>query len=405
MSAESENVVVPEVEASDKVEVNESGDVAAVVPETVDPIKDGEKFRTLLGEGRRALIGGEKELAVDKLSDACTLGAKLFGETSVELFDAYLNYGQAQTEYALQISQIVKQNVEDEAESSDEEEEEGEKGGENAEDVGEEKSEVVENGEEKQGETGLTQEIADTTITPEGAEVDENDDQIDPVEDMIKGAWEVLNLALNIAEKTRESKAGTEEEKTWKENIGETHLFISHLFVFDDEYDKALEELSQALLNKSDALPAHSRKLADVHYHVGRTYYMKEDFPAAVESFTKAIEVLNKAIENIKETRTDENDNAEIDEINSTITEIQKEIEVSNSQEVLGNELKETLKTRILGSLPLKKDEVAKEEQINDITSLIRKRRKPAEDDAQTSESPSKTVEKKPRQDEQEPTE
>lgn len=135
--------------------------------------------------------------------------AKLYGEKGDELFDAYILYGRAQCDFAAHIlANVVKQDVADEADSSDEEGDEED--GEVKEGDGEQKESGVEGEatpqfekeEDKedvagQGETGLTQDLGDTTIDPNNENIDDPKDEFT---DMVKSAWEVMELARNIAE-------------------------------------------------------------------------------------------------------------------------------------------------------------------------------------------------------------
>lgn len=180
--------------------------------------------------------------------------------------------------------------------------------------------------------------------------------------------------------------AGQEAEKEWKRKVGDAQYYIGQLLIVDEEYDKALEELTNSFGTKSEVVPEYSRELADIHYQIGRTHFLKDDYKLAVESYNKVVEIMIKLTAHLISTKTEDNSEEvekEVTEVAEILKDIKGEIDIANEQEVLEGRIKEELKARILGSVPMEQ-KPDNNEPVNDITELVRKRRKPVEETSET---------------------
>ncbi|CAD5223433.1 unnamed protein product [Bursaphelenchus okinawaensis] len=409
--AEVENVA-PEVSVDEKAENNQN------------------KVKTGLAEGRKLLIAGNYELAIDRLSDAAQLGVTVFGEFGKEMYDVYLAYARAQLECASEMALVVNPKVDDEADSTDDEEDDEEQKDEAKEakkdeeenkvdSTGDKPSSEAENAskdsEEQPEDPKTSEEKPEETTTPEEkseeTKEDKEDDKLekmdeedtvsvknengetpdDALTDMIRSSWDFFELAKKIAQRELESAT---EKKEWSRKLADAVFGVGQLMIIDEQFDVALDELSKALEIKKEVLDEVDRELAECHHEIARVLNLKEEFPKATEHYQHAFDVINKRIEHLETTKTDENKkevDKEIADLEDVSREIKAKIKEASEQEKLDEKIKEELRKRLLGTTAFEQVEQKQGEVINDISELVRKRKKPTENTEETDEKRSKT--------------
>ncbi|CAD5232488.1 unnamed protein product [Bursaphelenchus xylophilus] len=372
MSAEVENVAP----------VNGKGDEK--------PENKEKQLGTLLAEGKKLLIAGNVDLAIDKLSDAALLGSTVYGELGREMYEVYMSYGRAQLESCNEMATVVNTKVDDEADSTDDEEDgEGEENGEKKEENGEEKKEATEEkkeGEEKkddeENEEGEEKEGNEEAQAEDTASVKDGEAPVDDaLTDMIRSAWDLFELAKKIAQKEVDTQED-QEKKVWIRRLADASVGIGQLMIIDEQYDLALEELNNALTGKKEVLDEFDREIAEVQAEIARVLSLKEEFKLASQSYQDALNVIQKSIENCESKKTEENAKIiekEINDLEEISRDIQNNINELSDQVALDQKIKDELKKRIFGSEPFQQVEAKEGEEVNDITELVRKRKKQPE--------------------------
>merc|ERR1711864_38849 len=306
-----------------------------------------------LSLGKRHLLVSDIPEAVSTLALACDLLAKQFGETHVECAEAYFYYGKSLLEMSRLESGVLGNALEgvpegdetaDDSQFEDPEKMTAEEKSEVDSKVKEaldfnyqtcevelEKAEAAALEAESMEDEETSQEGDDEANSQEGDEAMEEEaapvvekveapfteeksgDDEDPSN--LEQAWEMLELAKVLYTKQMESAA---EDKKFElgRRICEIFLHLGEVSLENENYDQAVEDLSQCLTKRQASLPSDSRSIAETHYQLGVAKAFSGNIEEAETSLNSAVSVLE----------TSENLKKEISELQELIKEIKEEV-------------------------------------------------------------------------------
>ncbi|KAK7100670.1 hypothetical protein V1264_023581 [Littorina saxatilis] len=397
---------------------------------TKDKMDARLKATNLLAQGKRNMVCQEIPTAVQQFQDACQLLSGAYGEMAKECADAYFQYGSALLELARMEQGVlgnaldgVDVDAEDDAEPNNKEQfEPVDKIGDGAgkTDKGDEKKDT-EDGEEEEEEDDEEEgeEEGDEVESQEEGEKKEGEEDPEDISNL-QLAWEVLELSKVIYSK--------EENKESQLKAAESSLKLGEVSLETEQYEQAINDLEACLKIQKEHLDSFDRAVAETHYQLGLAYHMNKQFEKAVENFKAAVNCLETKIEKlqiiVKEKPPKEQSQwvdpaesaeKEIKEIETILPEIKEKItdavDESKSLDDFKTMAKEAMGSAfsaVAGSTtetgfgsgdgssksPVKS---AEEKKALDISHLIRKKRKPDEEEKEVE----KEVEsKKAKQDE-----
>ena len=408
---------------------------------------------TLMAEGQRAFLTNDLELACEKFSVATEYAVSVYGDVfAPECFEPHYSYGRAlaglaelesedpQVEFDSVRDYITKMaeerteklqgakeqpNLDDSRvgnpdEITGEERDEivaavdtaleenaqeldklGEKSEETKEDLEaatKEDSTAEADAEEKPMEANTEKEAGDATVEKEDVDMDktvdggeedaemEEDEDADAEEDIASAniAWEVLEVARKICEKHGESKEWDLKKATVLSVLGQ-------LSITDDKYENAIADLQTALEINQKHLGENDRIVASSHYELGVAYRSNDDYLKASECMKKAKDILVARLESLKAA----GDSEELKDLEEVIKD------VTSAYEDCQSSYKDSEKKKALQEKEVKQisPEKPKEnlEPAADITSNIRKGKRPAEvEEPEKEESKKAKVEGEP---------
>lgn len=336
-----------------------------------------------LAAGKRHLLVADIPLAVSTLGEACELLSKVFGETATEMAEVYFYYGKSLLELARLESGVLgnaldgvpeeedaessqvedpekltaeeKDDVEEKVEEAFEEnfekhdkiakihkgetddgDGETEESGEDDEEAAEGEKEDAENGDEPKEagepmEAEAEKETGESDV--EGGEKEGEDQSAQDAEEEedpsnLQLAWEMLELAKVVYQKTAE-EAKADSEMCRK--LCETYMVLGEVSLENENYPQACEDLSLCLKRRLDTLPADSRSIAETHYQLGIAQGFDMKYEEAVVSLEAAISVLEARIAKLQaETESPDDSKKEVEELRALVPEIREKITDTN---------------------------------------------------------------------------
>lgn len=84
----------------------------------------------------------------------------------------------------------------------------------------------------------------------------------------------------------------------WLEKKADVLVALSECMVISEEYETALYDLRHALEIQMKLYGPHDRRIAETHYHMGRSYRCSNEFEKAAEEFEIASRELQYIIGN-----------------------------------------------------------------------------------------------------------
>ncbi|KAF0041839.1 hypothetical protein F2P81_005371 [Scophthalmus maximus] len=268
-----------------------SSSSAAPADSSVDVMEEAKK---LIGTGNRHLVMGDVVSAVSVFQDACSMLAAKYGDTADECGEAFFLCGKSLLELARMENSVLGNALDGVPEESEEEEQPNSKI-ESANNLDEEtRDELRRQVYDAMAEQEKTEQ-ADTQVKSEdpksAAEVTkENGVAKSPVkqeEDEVGNlqlAWEMLEVA-KVIYKRKESK----EEQLM---AAQAYLKLGEVSAESGNYPQALEDFQECLALQLKHLPAHSRLLAETHYHVATTLCYMDQYSQAIQHYNSSIKVI-----------------------------------------------------------------------------------------------------------------
>lgn len=384
-------------------------------------------IETAIEHAKRAFALRKYEQAIDHYATALELMTQKCGEDAPESADLYFLYGKALLENAIvQSSVLGKEQPEDDAH----EEQKASGSG-----VGATGPILSFSGDAEDEAVDL---FAQATHLEEEEGDDEEVGEDGEPEDDFNAAWEVLDLARAIYDKQNQE----DDNEEVKLKLADTYIALGDVSLETEKFDQAITDYEAGLKLKVQLLPTSSRQIAEAHYKLS----MVLDLTSG--RLADAIVHVEKALESV-ETRLAELRNGSSGQSPATVptndvkgkgksgTRLVRDDLVQNmSKTQIDNEIKELsglrddlslkveeLKTSptesLLGNAPALAAQALDKELngsasavavtapvVNDLTSMVVKRKKKAPEDASAvlkrkaeTEVPESSIEKKSRLD------
>uniref|UniRef100_A0A914PCH0 Tetratricopeptide SHNi-TPR domain-containing protein n=1 Tax=Panagrolaimus davidi TaxID=227884 RepID=A0A914PCH0_9BILA len=444
----------PEINPEVPAEVQNAEEEAAEVEVTKE--QKLAAIPTLMAEGQRALLTSDYELAAEKFSIATEYSVSVYEDVfAPECYEPHYNYGRAltylaelesenpQVEFASVREYISKMTAEraeklqgakeqpnlddsrvgnpdeitgeerDEIvaavdtaleENAQELDKLGEKSEETADELKakEEESATKADAEEKPMEAigEAEKEAADATVeTADKEDVDmdktvdiaeedaemEDGEEDDEEEEIASAniAWDVLEVARKICEKHGDGS------KEWDLKKAKVLSVLGQLSIADDKYENAIADLQTAL--EITQKHENDRYVASAHYELGLAYRTNDDYLKASECMKKAKDILVARYESLKAG----GDNEEVKDLEEIIKDVSSAFEDCQGS-YRDSEKKKALKEKEDAKQISPEKPKENLEPASDITSNIRKGKRPAEVEAEKEESKKPKVEEEP---------
>merc|ERR1712034_302567 len=141
----------------------------------------------------------------------------------------------------------------------------------------------------------------------------------------LKQAWEMLELAKVLYTKQMES-AAEDKKVDLGRRICEVFLHLGEVSLENENYDQAVEDLSQCLTKRQASLPSDSRSIAETHYQLGVAKAFSGNIEEAETSLNSAVSVLETRVVNLQKMESSENLKKEISELQALIKEIKEKV-------------------------------------------------------------------------------
>ncbi|TFK74963.1 hypothetical protein BDN72DRAFT_788133 [Pluteus cervinus] len=215
-------------------------------------------IQTAVEKAKRAFALRKYEQAVEHYATALDLTTKQLGDDHPETADLYFSYGKALLENAITQSSVLGKEQGEEPEAEDAAG--SSKWGNGA---------IFFSGDgDDQGEDEAVDllEHVNKTIAEAEAEAGEEEEAEDAEpEDDFNAAWEVLDLARAIYDKqVDDAGIGANDEVELK--LADTYINLGDVSLETEKFDQAITDYEAGLALKRRLLPHSSRQIAEVHY-------------------------------------------------------------------------------------------------------------------------------------------
>ncbi|KAH9839941.1 uncharacterized protein C8Q71DRAFT_892623 [Rhodofomes roseus] len=214
-------------------------------------------------QAKRAFALRKYEQSVDHYATVLELATERYGEKGPEMADLYFAYGKALLENAIAQSSVLGKEQAEEAARPVAEGSEAAGPGKFLSFSGdaEDDAEPIVPGSKEDVPVDLFGEARKAAEQEEEEEEEEEEEGEDAEpEDDFNAAWEVLDLARAIYEKQQE------ESDEVKLKLADTFLALGDVSLETEKFEQAIADYSQALALKVDLLPRSSRQIAEAHY-------------------------------------------------------------------------------------------------------------------------------------------
>ncbi|XP_057300219.1 protein HGV2-like [Hydractinia symbiolongicarpus] len=396
--------------------------------------EDVKTLQELMSAGKRHLICGEYQVALDCFVGLCEKLANVYGQTADECAEAYLYYGKTLLELARLENGVLgmKEAPEDDEEEEEDvnDDEDGETEQENQEDEiktekpkdehsnkdakdagnenvttekGQSKSEN-ENGSEIAKTKNESKESSSTTETKEEADSKLEDSGEEDVSNM-QLAWEMFELTAFIC--IRMLKMGSKKEKEAKLTLAEAKYGLAQISLETEHYMEAKNDFTDCLEYYKEVLDDPTdRRLAEVHYNIALSVSFDKQFDEAIKQYKCAVELLEKRVANLEEkvkaaedkggkekaTSEQEEWNKEIDELKELIkSDMMAKIEDAEDMKAQAEKSAQVIKEatkNVFDSLNSNGFDKGFEElkniataEVHDISSKVRSAKRPSDDE------------------------
>lgn len=288
----------------------------------------------LVSDGLKSYALRKYEDAAEKFGKSCEIYSTKNGEENANLL---FTYGKALFRVAVSQSQVL-----------------GDAGG-----------AVTGDGEEGDEEPEGKQEQPDQDEQQQEDEADQSDFEV---------AWEILDLSRNLFSKQLEEETDEDKKAEIKKNLAETYDLLGEVSLESENFPQASQDLQESLNLRKELYPIESTLVSESYYKLSLAYEFNfEDN----EGKQKSIENMEKAIESVKKrVQVSGQDDPEL--VNDLELRLQ-ELKNPKDQEDQEDDEKKQALDGILGQGggdDVKEQLVNALTQANDISSLVRKKRK-----------------------------
>jgi len=176
----------------------------------------------------------------------------------------------------------------------------------------------------QEGDEAMEEEASPVSEKVDAASLEEKSgDDEDPSN--LQQAWEMLELAKVLYTKQMES-AAEDKKVDLGRRICEVFLHLGEVSLENENYDQAVEDLSQCLTKRQASLPSDSRSIAETHYQLGVAKAFSGNIEEAETSLNSAVSVLETRVVNLQKMESSENLKKEISELQALIKEIKEKV-------------------------------------------------------------------------------
>uniref|UniRef100_A0A3B3BSD2 Nuclear autoantigenic sperm protein (histone-binding) n=1 Tax=Oryzias melastigma TaxID=30732 RepID=A0A3B3BSD2_ORYME len=359
-----------------------SSSAAAAADSSVDVMEEAKK---LIGTGKRHLVMGDVVSAVNVFQDACSVLASKYGDTADECGEAVFLYGKSLLELARMENGVLGNALEGVPEESEEEEQPSNSNVESADNLDDDDDDDDDDDEDDDGEKN-------------GQENEEDD------VGNLQLAWEMLEVAKLIYKR----KEGKDDQLM----AAQAHLKLGEVGAETGNYPQALEDFQECLSIQLRHLPPHSRLLAETHYHVATTLCYMDEYRQAIQHYNSSIEVienrltmLQKVIDAAEGDDGAAEEKSELEELKQLLPEIREKVEDAKESLRTASAASQAIQQTLGGTSssstflcenggpssstaafaessqdPGKCDSSSSSKAASDISHLVRKKRKPEEE-------------------------
>merc|ERR1711864_16305 len=149
-----------------------------------------------------------------------------------------------------------------------------------------------------EGDEAMEEEASPVSEKVDAASLEEKSgDDEDPSN--LQQAWEMLELAKVLYTKQMES-AAEDKKVDLGRRICEVFLHLGEVSLENENYDQAVEDLSQCLTKRQASLPSDSRSIAETHYQLGIAKGFSGKIEEAETSLNNAVTVLETRVVNLQ---------------------------------------------------------------------------------------------------------
>ncbi|KAF9006013.1 hypothetical protein BDQ17DRAFT_1324818 [Cyathus striatus] len=205
---------------------------------------------TAIEQAKRAFSLKKYEQAVDYYATALELITNQFGDSAPETADLYFSYGKALLENAISQNSVLGKEQPEEAAEEDTKGSETGLGG----------KPILSFSGDAEDDDPAVDLLAATEEEKEDEDEDEDEDA-EP-EDDFNAAWEVLDLARAIYDKQNDEM----NEEEIKLKLADTYIALGDVSLETEKFDQAITDYEAGLDLKLKLLPISSRHIAEAHY-------------------------------------------------------------------------------------------------------------------------------------------
>uniref|UniRef100_A0A3Q1EW66 Nuclear autoantigenic sperm protein (histone-binding) n=1 Tax=Acanthochromis polyacanthus TaxID=80966 RepID=A0A3Q1EW66_9TELE len=354
-----------------------SSSSAAAADSSVDVMEEAKK---LIGTGNRHLVMGDVVSAVSVFQDACGMLAERYGDTADECGEALFLCGKSLLELARMENSVLGNALEGVPEESEEEEQPSNSNIESANNLDGQCIEVF----KVLPYFILTLRISDSFPT-----FQEEDDVGN-----LQLAWEMLEVAKVIYKR--------KESKDDQLMAAQVYLKLGEVSAESGNYPQALEDFQECLTLQLKHLPSHSRLLAETHYHVATTLCYMDQYSQAIQHYNSSIEVietrlamLQKVIDAAEGADGAAEEKNEMEELKLLLPDIREKVEDAKESQRTASAASQAIQQTLVGtrdsSIPVKtSDSASSSKAVSDISHLVRKKRKPEEEESPVKDTDAK---------------
>ncbi|KAI9266996.1 hypothetical protein BY458DRAFT_540356 [Sporodiniella umbellata] len=319
------------------------------------------KAESLIKEGNEALATKKIGLSIEKFGEACQLLDQYHGELAPQNGEAYFLYGKALLEFAILQNTILGQDAQANVSA--------------AEDQQKTIKEVEISSSNPLIQMESIPEFKDDIGAEEASnEEDEDEDGAAMVDDDFEAAWDLLDTARVVLEKSGDEKSQL--------RLADVHLCLADVSLETEKFDASLIDFEKAIAIKEKYLENDNRELAEAYYKFALALeFSSEKTDGAVPNLQKAIDVLNKRLDLLKKIEGAEKTvevEKEIKEIEDLVPDMKLKVEELSTKQATEKEAADMLK-QLLG-IPKPEEGSSKQSlesvSVNDLSNLVKRKKK-----------------------------
>ncbi|XP_068445806.1 histone-binding protein N1/N2-like isoform X3 [Clinocottus analis] len=343
-----------------------------------------EEAKKLIGTGNRHLVMGDVVSAVGVFQDACSMLAAKYGDTAEECGEAFFLCGKSLLELARMENSVLGNALEGVPEESEEEEPQP-------------KSSKIESADNLDDDDEEEDDDDDDDDDDEDGEKNGQDKEEDEVGNL-QLAWEMLEVAKVIYKR----KEGKDDQLM----AAQAYLKLGEVSAESGNYPQALEDFQECLALQLKHLPAHSRLLAETHYHVATTLCYMDQYGQAIQHYNSSIKVIETRLAMLQDAIGAAEEETEMEELKQLLPDIREKVEDAKESQRTASAASQAIQQTLGGAstssafqcenggpssssssfatasqIPVKSgDSASPAKAVSNISHLVRKKRKPEEE-------------------------